>query len=148
MEIELNYFSDKETVVTNTGIDNTPDTNQKANIEYTKAKMNHVREIVGKPVNVNSWFRSKKVNSMVGGSSTSAHLSGYAVDFWVKGMTNQEICDLLDAEGIEYDQLIDEYDGNRYWIHLSFDPKMRRERLIARPVNGKMKYTRYIKHDS
>jgi hypothetical protein len=107
--------------------------------------MNRVREVLDKPVNVNSWFRSEAVNNKVGGSSTSSHLTGYAIDFYVKGLTNQEICDLIDAAGIEYDQLIDEFNGYTYWIHISFDPRMRKERLIARKVNGKINYLRYNK---
>jgi hypothetical protein len=136
----MNYFSDTETTITDTGLSNTPSDIQKNNINKARLEMNKIREVLGSPVNVNSWFRSEKVNNTVGGAKTSAHLSGYAIDFWVKGMTNKEICDAIDASGIKYDQLIDEYNGNKYWVHISFDPKMRQQRLIARKVDGKMRF--------
>lgn len=138
--MNIGYFTDKETAVTTTGLANIPNTEQKANIDIARIKMNKVREVIDKPVNVTSWFRSKEVNAKVGGSSTSSHLTGYAIDFYVRGMTNREICDAIDAAGIKYDQLIDEFDGVRYWVHISFDPKMRNQKLIARKINGKMNY--------
>lgn len=136
----MNYFTDAETTATDTGLPNIPDAVQQVNIEHTRQQMNRVRVAIGKPVNVNSWFRSAPVNSAVGGSKTSAHLSGYAVDFWVRGLTNEQICDMINAAEIQYDQLIDEFNGSKYWVHISFDPRMRGQRLIARKVNGKMTY--------
>jgi hypothetical protein len=136
----MNYFTDAETTVTDTGLPNIPDAVQQVNIEHTRQQMNRVRVVIGRPMNVNSWFRSSVVNRAVGGSKTSAHLSGYAVDCWVHGLTNEQICDMIDAAGIQYDQLIDEFNGSRYWVHISFDPRMRGQRLIARKVNGKMTY--------
>lgn len=136
----MNYFTDAETIVTNTGLANQPNALQQGNIERTRIQMNRVRKVIGRPVNVNSWFRSPSVNRAIGGSKTSAHLSGYAVDFWCKGLTNEQICNLIDAAGINYDQLIDEYNGVNYWVHISFDPRMRGQRLVARKVNGKMNY--------
>ena len=138
----MNYFTDAETTVTDTGLSNQPNTIQQGNIERTRIQMNRVREVIGKPINVNSWFRSPRVNRAVGGSNTSAHLSGFAVDFWVHGLTNEQICDMINAADIHYDQLIDEFNGTRYWVHISFDPRMRGQRLIARKVNSKMNYTK------
>lgn len=136
----MNYFTDAETTVTDTGLPNTPDAVQQVNIEHTRQQMNRVRVTIGRPMNVNSWFRSSSVNRAVGGSKTSAHLSGYAVDFWVRGLTNEQICDMINAAEIQYDQLIDEFNGSKYWVHISFDPRMRGQQLIARKVNGKMTY--------
>jgi Peptidase M15 len=139
--MSLSYFTDAETVVTSTGIPNIPTPQQQYNISFARKKMDEVRRIIGKAVNVNSWFRSPEVNKAVGGSPTSGHLSGFCIDYWVKGLTNQQICDLIDAAGIVYDQLIDEFDGVHYWVHISFDPRNRKQRLIARKkANGKMHY--------
>lgn len=142
----LSYFTDAETVKTKSGLPNEPDQRQMWAIAAARQKMDEVRRVLGKPVNVNSWFRSPEVNQAAGGSPTSAHLSGYAIDFWVKGMTNEEICNAIDKAGIKYDQLIDEFRGNTYWVHISFDPKLRGQRLIARLRNGKMHYKPYGGH--
>lgn len=137
----MTYFTMQEILKTNTGLPNVPSRQQSENLLYTRDKMDKVREVIGRAVNVNSWFRSPEVNKATGGVPTSGHLTGYCVDFWVKGMTNQEICDLLDKAGIEYDQLIDEFNGSTYWVHISFDPRARGQRLKARKINGKMHYT-------
>ena len=135
----MNYFSDKETTVTTSRTPNIPNEQQRANIEVARASMNRVREVVG-PCSINSWFRSAAVNREKGGSPTSGHMLGFCVDFWSKGKTNKEICDIIDKAGIKYDQLIDEYDGSKYWVHISFDPRMRGQRMTARKINGKMHY--------
>ena len=142
----LSYFSDAETTVTRTGLPNHPNQQQIWNIAATRQKMDEVRRILGKAVNVNSWFRSPEVNRAVGGAATSAHLTGFAVDCWVKGMTNEEVGNALDKAGIKYDQFIDEFDGSKYWWHISFDPRMRGQRLVARKRNGKMHYKPYGGH--
>ena len=139
--MSLSYFSDAETTVTNTGLPNIPNQQQLWKIATARQKMDEVRRVLGKAVNVNSWFRSPEVNKAVSGSLNSAHLSGFAIDFWVKGMTNKEVGDVLDKAGIKYDQLIDEFNGSTYWVHISFDPRMRGQRLVARKRGGKMHYT-------
>lgn len=136
----MNYFSDAETTVTNKNLQNIPNEEQRRNIEIAKVGMNKVREAIGLPCNVNSWFRSQEVNKAAGGSPASGHTLGFCIDFWVKGLTNKQICDLIDKAGIKYDQLIDEFNGSSYWVHISFDPRMRGHRMIARKIAGKMQY--------
>ncbi len=139
----MNYFSDFETTKTNRGLENVPNEEQRANIEVARGKMNQIREALEKVINVNSWFRSEAVNTAVGGAKNSGHLTGFCVDCWVKGMTNEQLCDFIDDLGVEYDQLIDEFNGQTYWVHISFDPRNRGQRLVARKRAGKMHYTEY-----
>lgn len=100
------------------------------NLQYTAEMMVHVRKLLGnKPIIVSSGYRSPDLNKIVGGSDTSAHTIGYAVDFTCPGFGEplavaKKIAesDLFD----EVDQLIHEYDK---WVHISFDPRNRKQLL-------------------
>lgn len=54
-----------------------------------------LREIVGKPININSGYRSESYNKKVGGAKDSQHVLGNAIDFHVSGMTTQQIYDII-----------------------------------------------------
>lgn len=95
-----------------------------------------VREIIGKPIIINSGFRCVKLNNAVGGSLTSQHLYAEAIDIRVPGKTSSEVFRILSASDLKYDQLILEKSGNAQWVHVSIGSK--KEQLIYK--NGK--YTR------
>lgn len=111
------------------GIDNTPTEEVKKNLEnLVKYVLDPLREKYGKPIYVNSGYRSEALNKAVGGSKTSQHQYGYAADIdarTTKG--NQELFDLI-AKNFVFDQLIDEKDYS--WIHVSFDPKRLRNQIL------------------
>lgn len=107
------------------GLNNAPIGQNLLNVQRTAQTMEKVRTILGgKPVLISSGYRSFQVNKAVGGSSTSAHMSGLAADFTVPRFgTPSEICHKLSAHMPELaiDQLIHEFDS---WVHLglSIDP--------------------------
>jgi hypothetical protein len=88
------------------GISNRPDAKALDAIIDTASNMEAVRSLFGKPVTVTSWYRSKAVNEAVGGSPTSAHISGRAVDFRIDGFTAMEVATRIAASPIWFDQLI------------------------------------------
>jgi putative chitinase len=121
------YFSLAELTVTSTGLPNKPNAQQLSRLTDTSKRMDAIRELLGAPVSVNSGFRSAAVNRAVGGSQTSAHALGYAVDFVCPGYGDpMAICRAIVASGIKFDQLI--LEKNR-WCHVSFDPRMRQQVL-------------------
>jgi zinc D-Ala-D-Ala carboxypeptidase len=80
----------------------------------------------GRPIIVSSGYRGPAVNAAVGGVVTSAHLTGYAADFICPTFgTPLEVCATISRSTLDFDQLIQE--GT--WVHLSVDPRMRREVL-------------------
>jgi hypothetical protein len=85
----------------------------------------------GKPIMVNSAFRSKQVNDAVGSKDTSQHRIGCAADLRVPGMTPDEVVKAIIASGIGYDQIIREFDR---WTHISVpnhpEDKPRQQALI------------------
>lgn len=121
-------FTLAELTVTNTGLANTPNADQLANIERLAATLERVRRVLGgKPLIVTSAFRSPAVNRAVGGSPTSAHVHGLAADFTCPRYGSPlQVCMAIEESGIEFDQLIHEYDR---WVHLGIGPRERGEVL-------------------
>jgi putative chitinase len=70
----------------------------------------------GKPIMVNSAFRSAEVNRAVGSTDKSQHRRGCACDFRVPGMTPDEVVSAIIASDLKYDQCIREFDR---WTHAS-----------------------------
>ena len=133
------HFTLEELTVTNKPLDNSPPNNILEVLRTTAFFMEQVREVLGNaPIKINSGYRSPEVNKAVSGSKTSAHLFGYAVDFTATGQTPYTIANVLARSDIKFDQLI--YEGT--WVHISFDPKMRREVLTAHHNGDTTTYTK------
>ncbi|WP_288484725.1 D-Ala-D-Ala carboxypeptidase family metallohydrolase [uncultured Novosphingobium sp.] len=121
------HFTLVEMTVTSSGLANNPNPQQLARLTATAQAMEAVRKLLGHPIQVNSGFRSSAVNRAVGGSPSSAHALGYAVDFVCPAFGDpMAICRAIKASGIKFDQLIMEQ--NR-WVHISFDPRLRQQVL-------------------
>ena len=97
--------------------DNTPNDQELANLVRLAEFLEQVKEVLaGKPIMISSGLRTKKVNDAVGSKDTSQHRIGCAADFRVPGMTPDEVVKAIVASGIEYDQVIREFDR---WTHIS-----------------------------
>lgn len=104
------------------GWDNTPTEIETANLKRLAALLEQVRDLVKSPVVINSGYRSKVLNDAIGSKDTSQHRIGCAADIRVPGMTPREVCKLIIASGIPYDQLIQEFyeEGKSGgWTHIS-----------------------------
>ena len=113
------------------GLDNTPDEKVKANLVRLARILEEVRRVLGRPVMVNSAYRSLAVNKAIGSKPTSQHCLGCAADIRVPGLTPNDVVNLVVKSNIEYDQLIREFDS---WVHISITnthtDKPRRQVLI------------------
>lgn len=108
--------------------DNTPNEAETANLQRLAEFLERVKEALdGKPIMINSAFRSKQVNDSVGSKDTSQHRTGCAADFKVPGMTPDAVVRALVASDLPYDQVIREFDA---WTHVSISPSPRRQALI------------------
>ena len=112
------HFSLKELTFTNTGLDNTPTTNQRAVLCALSHKLEYLRAIVGKPLRINSAFRSPAVNRAVGGSRTSFHLSGCAADISIRNLSTDERETLYRAIANSYPAEFIKYDT---FVHVAYD---------------------------
>ena len=126
-------FTLAEAQTTQTGLNNViPNEDVMANVKaIAEYIMQPLRDYLGTPVIINSWYRSPQVNAKIGGSKTSQHMKGEAVDF---------VCDNLDIafnyikdNKLEFDQLIYENNGVKKWIHVSYkrNGKNRRQVMFA-----------------
>jgi uncharacterized protein YcbK (DUF882 family) len=97
--------------------DNIPNEAEKANLVRLAAFLEEVKTLLGgKPIMVNSAFRSKQVNDAVGSKDSSQHRVGCAADIRVPGMTPDEVVRAVIASNLGYDQVIREFDR---WTHIS-----------------------------
>jgi len=122
-------------------LDNTPNATEVANLVRVAELLEQVRALLGKPILVNSAFRSKPVNDAVGSRDTSQHRLGCAADIRVPGITPKEVVRRCIDANIPFDQIIEEFDS---WTHISVpntkDQQPRRQALIidrngTRPYN-------------
>lgn len=128
---------------TRKGIDNTPNATVLIALQQTAEGMERVRSCLGTPCLVSSGYRSPKLNAAVGGSETSQHCKGEAVDFTSPRFGSPiEICQELakHKETIGFDQLINE--GT--WVHISFSDNPRGSVLTAIFENGKARYLKGV----
>jgi hypothetical protein len=129
---------------------NTPPPAAVDHLKVTAGGLERVRALLGHPLHIDSAYRSPVLNQAVRGVPTSAHCTGYAADFICPAFgTPLEIVraiqehnahcteHMLGMDLILFDQLIQE--GT--WVHISFDPKMRRQVLTAHFDGGKATYT-------
>lgn len=129
-------FTLAELTVTKTGLPNNPPGAEFLNLRKAAAMMEEVRALLGHPIKVNSGYRSPAVNAAVGGSPTSDHVKGYAVDFVCPSFGDPRAIALaIRASKIKFDQLIFENAGapvGQQWVHLSAAPRGRRQVLTMR----------------
>ena len=128
------------------GLDNTPNDEQlKCMEEVAENLFEPLREWVGGPIKVNSFFRGEPVNTAIGGSTRSQHMKGQAIDIddTFGHKTNAEMYHYI-KDNLDFDQLIWEFgdDKNPNWLHISWvSHRPNRKKLtIAKKVNGRTKY--------
>jgi len=117
MNLSEHFTLEELTATSHRQFDNTPNATEIANLTRLAATLEQVKTLLGgKPVMINSGFRSKAVNDSVGSRDTSQHRIGAAADIRVPGMTPNEVVQAIIASDIGYDQLIREFDS---WTHIS-----------------------------
>lgn len=130
------------------GITNTPTaTHLIALKELSKNIFQPCREHFGKPLAVTSGYRSEELNELIGGSKSSQHSKGEALDLDADvfgGFSNAELFNYI-KNHLNFDQLIWEFGNNNNpaWVHCSYKTQgNRNEVLIAVKTNGKTTYRR------
>ncbi len=123
------YFTIEELCRTSSKYDNTPTLEAKVNLAtLIQNVLNPLREMYGKPIRVNSGYRSPMVNADVKGAKNSDHLKGFAADITGGNKSENKILFDLIKNNFTYKQLINEYDYS--WIHVSFDVKNNKKQIL------------------
>ena len=109
-------------------INNMPDINSLDNmLELIVYCLQPIRDKLKKPMIITSGYRNAQVNKLVGGVSNSMHQYGQACDFKVSGMTPAQVVEFIKKSGVEFDQLICEYDK---WVHISYVKGNNRKQVL------------------
>lgn len=117
MNLSPHFTLEELTITDHRTLDNTPNETELANLKRLAEFLETVKTVLGgKPIMVNSAFRSKAVNDAVGSKDTSQHRIGCAADIRVPGITPDAVVKAIIASGIGYDQVIREFDR---WTHIS-----------------------------
>ena len=128
----------RSTTATRLKIDNHVPDELMANIQLTANQLEFVRKALAHPIIITSGYRCPTLNSQVGGSQTSTHTKGLAVDFHSAYGNPKQICQRLITAGVEFDKIIQEYNQ---WVHIEFSYSNQRRRVItAVKQNGKTIY--------
>lgn len=128
-------------------INNTPSEKVVENIRMLAALLEQVRELLGgHSIHISSGFRSLALNRHIKSSDTSAHIRGWAADFTCPSFgTPITVAKKIAESNLKFDQLIlegvSQSKPEGVWIHLSIDPRNRRELLTATFKGGKTLYS-------
>jgi len=114
------------------GISNQPNEQELSNMKLVAEHcFEPLRKMWGKPIKVNSFFRSQSLNQLVGGSPLSQHTKGQAID--LTGGSKEENKKLFElAKTLDFDQLIWEYGDSTgpHWVHISFKNNNNRKQIL------------------
>jgi zinc D-Ala-D-Ala carboxypeptidase len=132
MQLTQNFSFEELTHTDHREYDNTPNDAELENLKRLAEFLEEVKQTLGgRPIMVNSAFRSKQVNDAVGSKDSSQHRIGCAVDIRVPQLTPDQVVRAIIASDLQYDQVIREFDR---WTHLSIpntvDAKPRKQALI------------------
>jgi len=139
MNLSENFTLEELTFTNHREYDNTPNQVQIDNLTRLAEFLETVRALLGKPILVDSGFRSPEVNHAVGSTSVSQHLRGCAADIRVPGMTPAEVVKAIYDADLPYDQLILELG----WTHISIpntDDMMPRSMALIIDKSGTRSY--------
>lgn len=116
------------------GIDNIPNEETANRIKHLfKTLVQPIRSAIKRPVVIRSGYRCPELNSQIGGSATSQHMTGEAVDMECIGLDNYDLAQYILAMGLEFDQLILEFyeGGNTGWLHISRKASGNRRQVLT-----------------
>lgn len=117
MNLTEHFTLDELTHTDHRELDNTPNDAEFENLKRLAEFLEQVKTVLdGKPIMVNSAFRSKQVNDAVGSKDTSQHRIGCAADIRVPSMTPDQVVRAVIASDLAFDQVIREFDR---WTHIS-----------------------------
>lgn len=120
------------------GIDNTPNDEILAIMKTTTEKLfEPIRALMGKPIIINSFYRSVEVNKLIGGVPTSQHCKGEAMDLHFPD-GNAILFNAIKNSNLVWDQLLWEYgdNNNPAWVHVSFSSKHNRKEILKVSLFG------------
>lgn len=134
------YFTWRELTTTSQVGDNTPTPSARKRLrDLVQSVLDPFRRHVGVPVRITSGYRSPAINAAIGGSNTSQHMRGEAVDLTIAGRSSREIARAVLASGVPYDQLIWYTDSPH--VHVSYRAGSNRGQVLSASREGGTYYS-------
>lgn len=130
------------------GINNNPTAEHLENLKVLAENVfQPIREHFKVPIHISSGYRSKILNNAIGGSFSSQHCKGQAIDIDMDGtsITNKQVFDYI-KDNLDFDQLIYEFgnDKNPDWVHVSYSKEKNRKQILkAKKIGIKTYYSNY-----
>ena len=114
------------------GLPNVPNAEQVKNLQHLcENVLQPLRDHLGKPVVINSGFRSQAVNMAVGGAKNSQHTKGEAADIKCKDYPYAKEIYTWIMDNLKFDQVILERKGKSVWVHISFRAGQNRQQALT-----------------
>lgn len=127
----LEEFTNSETAQLY-GIENELSDKTLHNLIALSVGLEQVRSLLGNyPITIHSGYRHPRINQLVGGVRDSDHTLGWAADITVETYTPREVAIDVVKSPLVFDQLI--WYTAKNMVHLSFNPRLRREVFTASP---------------
>ena len=122
------------------GISNMPTPEHIENFKLLAEKVfQPIREHFGIPIILSSGYRSKALNTAVGGALSSQHCTGEAIDIDMDGTTikNADIFNFI-KDNLNFDQLIWEFgtNDNPDWVHVSYESTGKQRKQILKAIKS------------
>ena len=126
----MKHFTIQELSITNSGLQNIPSVTEQKNLrKLVENVLDPLRELYGKPIHVNSGYRSPLVNRKVNGAVNSDHVKGMAADITAGSREeNKKLYELI-RDNFTFRQLINEHDYK--WIHVSYNESDNKKQELA-----------------
>ena len=126
----MKHFTITELSRTNTGLQNLPGATEQANLrKLVDNILDPLRDLYGKPIKINSAYRSPMVNARVNGAKNSEHVKGMAAD--ITGGSKEENKKLFELirDNFTFRQLINEHDFS--WVHVSYNENDNKKQIVV-----------------
>src|SRR5574343_268739 len=128
------------------GLNNEPDAEQLERIKILCEKVfEPTRNFFNTPLYISSFFRTPKLNKLLGGAKNSQHMAnnGAALDvdcdtFIYGKITNRQVFDYI-KDNLEFDQLILENvsdNGTGGWVHVSYNEGNNRKQVLTMVIKN------------
>lgn len=130
------------------GLTNLPNLEEISNMRKLADRIfEPLRAAIGHPIRINSFYRSINLNKKIGGSATSQHCRGQAMDISSvhSGYSNADLFHFI-RQNLDFDQLIWEFGtaDEPNWVHVSYaEGKNRKMVLRSIKQEGKIIYQKY-----
>jgi len=139
MMLSQNYSLEEFISTQHRGVNNTPPDNLLPNLRRTAGEAEEISKILGCRLIITSGYRSPSLNEIVGGSRTSRHSMGLAIDFIAPDFGDPlKVCKRLMETDLDFDQLIYEHT----WVHYGLAPEGLDPRKSVLTYMGKNSYVK------